>query len=192
MGADGFFLYDWVKDFITSVEWSRASSLHIGTWIAGGTLLLVVILGWAVELGRIWDRIFNPNAPPEETGWLKALGLAILVILPFGLASAAAVVVIVGKKNWRPSAVLIQFTVAPIFLVLGWFTWVGAPWPWVADDIWINGTLGLAFALLHLWTTLKLLREAWGEAAENVAWWPPLALWMQTLYLINVALAVFL
>ena len=192
MGADGFFLYDWLKDFVLSVEWSRARSLHTGAWMAGGTLFAVVVLGWAVALGQLWDRVFNPNVPPEKTGWLKALGLAVLVILPFGLASAAAVAVIVGKKNWRLSAVFIQLLSVPIFLALGWFSWAGSPWPWVAEDIWVNGTFGIAFALLQLWTTLKLLREAWGEAPKDVAWWPPLALWMQTLYLFNVALAVFL
>jgi hypothetical protein len=78
------------------------------------------------------------------------------------------------------------------FLAVGWLSWMNFPWPWIAEDIWVNGTLGLTFGLLQLWATLKLLREAWGESPENVPWWPPLALWMQSLFLMDAVLVVFL
>lgn len=192
MAANGFFLYDAIKDFFSSVTWSRVTELLPGAWIGGGTLLVVVLLGWAVAFGRIWDRVFNRHRREEKKGWLKAVALAILLILPGGLIGAAAVGIIVGKQYWRVSAVLIQFLAAIPFIALGWLSWVAFPWPWIAENIWVNGTLGLTFGLLQLWATLKLLREAWGEPHDQVPWWPPMALWVQTLYLIDIAMAVFL
>jgi hypothetical protein len=188
------FLYQWRDAFFASTVWSRITQLPSGAWIGGGTLLVVVLLGWAVAIGRMWERLYvhKKTGKQESKGWLKAVGLAVLFVLPGGMIGAAAVAVIVGKKHWRSSAVLIQFMSVIPFLAVGWLSWMNFPWPWIAEDIWVNGTLGLTFGLLQLWATLKLLREAWGESPENVPWWPPLALWMQSLFLMDAVLVVFL
>jgi hypothetical protein len=187
-------LNEWLNAFYSSTAWSRIMQLPSGAWIGGGTLLVVVLLGWMVALDRMWERTHRhkrPSGQPSK-GWLKAVGLAVLFVLPGGMIGAAAVAVIVGKKHWRASAVLIQFLAVVPFLAVGWLSWTGFPWPWIAEDIWVNGTLGLTFGLLQLWATLKMLREAWGEPPENVAWWPPLALWTQTLFLADAALVIFI
>jgi len=183
-----------LEAFFASKAWARIAQMPPGAWIGGGTLAFVTILGWAVALGRIWDRLRRRRKPSgrESKGWLKAVGFALLFVLPGGMIGAAAVAVIVGRKHWRASAVLIQFLATIPFLAVGCLSWTEFPWPWIAETIWVNGTLGLTFGLLQLWATLKLLREAWGEPPEKVAWWPPLALWMQTLFLLDAALAVLL
>lgn len=187
-------LNEWMDALFASKAWARIMQLPPGAWIGGGTLAVIVLLGWAVAIGRMWERAQRRKKPSgkESKGWLKAVGFAILFVLPGGMIGAAAVAVIVGKKHWRASAVLIQFLSVIPFLAVGWLSWTGFPWPWIAEDIWVNGTLGLTFGLLQLWATLKLLREAWGERPNRVAWWPPLALWMQTLFLMDAALVVFL
>jgi hypothetical protein len=192
MAQESFFS-EWLNVFLSSTAWLRVTALPPGAWIGGGALLLVVLLGWAVALDRMWDRACHTKKRAEETkGWMKALAFAVLFLLPGGMIGAAAVAVIVGKKYWRASAVLIQFMSVIPFLAVGWLSWTGFPWPWIVEDIWVNGTLGLTFGLLQLWATLKLLREAWGEPKAKVAWWPPMALWMQTLFLVDAALVVFL
>jgi hypothetical protein len=185
---------EWQNAFYASTAWSRINQLPPGAWIGGGALLIVVLLGWAVAIGRMWERAHRRKRPvgQESKGWLKAVGLALLFVLPGGMIGAAAVAVIVGKKHWRASAVLIQFLSVIPFLTVGWLSWTRFPWPWIAENIWVNGTLGLTFGLLQVWAMLKLLREAWGEPPASVAWWPPLALWMQTLFLVDAALVVFL
>lgn len=174
--------------------WARLTSLPAGAWIAFGVLALAVALGWAVALNRIATRLdawLGERRPArkrkKEGRGLKVLGLVFLAILPGGLVGTAAAALIVGKKDWRRDALILQAWSLPLLLLLAWLSRPDCVWPAVAENVFVTGTLGLTAGLLEFWAMLKLLREAWGEPERKVSWWPPLALWGQTLLLAGAA-----
>jgi hypothetical protein len=187
-------LPDWLRAALPPHLLERFATLPLGFWIAAGTLFLCVVFGWSGAVGILGARLegllvqrAGKSRKKKDSG-LKYLILLLVALLPGGLLGTAAVALLVGRKNWRRDAIGIQFvSLLPAF-PLGLLSWSGFPWPWVADDLFLNGTLGLTFALLQLWATLKLLREAWGEPEQKVPWWPPLALWAQTLLLADLVL----
>jgi hypothetical protein len=169
----------------------RLELLPIGARIAAGMLLLMVVVGWAaafnMALGRaeIALELRRParRKKSKRRFGLKHLALLLVALLPGGLVGTAAVALILGKKDWRRDAVYIQLAALPVGLALAGLSWPRFPWPELADHIFLTGALGLTYALLQFWTTLKLLRQTWGEPEMSVPWWPACALWMQTLVL---------
>ena len=172
--------------------WKYLEAFSAGAWIALGSLALAVVVGWAVSLNAIWQRIepllVRRRRSPQKKRRFgpKHLALILVALLPGGLVGAAAVALVLGKKDWRRDALYIQFAAVPLCAVLGVLCWPAFPWPALADSIFLTGTLGLTCGLLHLWTLLKLLRQAWGEPPAKAPWWPPSALWIQTLVLADI------
>jgi hypothetical protein len=193
--AFAFSTPEWLRAILPPHLLERFSELPLGFWIATGTLFVCVVLGWSAAVGMLGAH-FEPllvtrtGRRSKKDGGLKYFFLLLIALLPGGLIGTAAVAVLVGRKQWRRDAAYIQFVALVPALPLGLLTWSGFPWPWIADNLWLNGTLGLTFALLQFWATLKLLREAWGEPEQKVPWWPPLALFVQTLLFADIVLAL--
>lgn len=168
--------------YLLALPWARLLEQPIGIQIALGGLLIAFLLGAAAALGRLAALLTEPEAAPKrrkQRFGLKHLALLLIALLPGGLVGTAAVVMAMGKKNWRSDAIRIVDTSMVPAIALAWISSPYFPLPQLADHLFVSGVLGLAFLILQWWATIKLLREAWGEPEKNIPWWPPLALWTQ-------------
>lgn len=175
--------------WLQSLHWHRIAELSTGEHIAWGTLLVCVLLGGLAALDRLTASadLQNPDAPKKPKRRRKFdpryLVLVLVALLPGGLVGSAAVVLAMGKAHWRRDAISIVAASLPVLWLLLWMRSSYFPLPQVAWNFYITGVFGIAFGLLHLWATVKLLREYWGEPLKKVPWYPPQALWLQSLLL---------
>lgn len=175
--------------WLLSLHWHRLVELSTGEHIAWGTLLLCVILGGLAALDRLtvsadFQNSDVPKKPRRRRKFdPRYLVLVLIALLPGGLVGSAAVVLAMGKAHWRRDAVAIVGASLPVLLLLLWMQSNYFPIQKIAVNFYVNGVFGIAFGLLHLWATIKLLREYWGEPLQKVPWYPPQALWLQILLL---------
>jgi len=180
-------------DWASSLPWSRLGELPAGAQIALGGLIFAAALGWVAAIDAFLTP--DPKTPKRKRRFgPRALALLVLAILPGGLVGTAAVVLIMGRKDWRRDAIhIVGVSLIPGGL-LAWFCSPSSPVerlafaPRISDAI--LEALGILFACLHVWALVKLLREAWGEPEDKVPWWPPLALVLQTLLLVASSWAI--
>lgn len=170
-------------------NWPR---IPTGAKIAVIALCVVAALGWLTAIRRLLLclRRRRPDAPRSR--FSKYLFVLLVALLPGGLLGTAAVTMIMGKKQWRRDAILIfGLSLLPGW-TLAWMCAVDFPFPELAGNIFVHGTLGISFAVLQLWAGIKLLREGWGEPVENVPWWPPLAVWLELVMLAELIVLFWL
>lgn len=169
--------------WLLSVPWQRLLEQPAGVEIALAALVACVFLGGAAALGRLLALGDEPAARPRKKKGrrfgLKYLALVLVALLPGGLVGTTAVVLAMGKQNWRRDAAYIVDASLVLALALAWLSSPYFPLAELSDNLFVSGTLGLGFALFQFWATLKLLRESLGEPEAKVPWWPPLALWLQ-------------
>ncbi|MCW8133986.1 MAG: hypothetical protein KIS92_26810 [Planctomycetota bacterium] len=173
--------------WLLDLPWARVLDLAIGEQLGLAVLAACVFVGTLAALDRMTSDPDGAPAKPEKKPKkglrLRHLALVLVALLPGGLVGSAAVVLAMGKAHWRRDAVSIvglSYTVGALLL---WYDSRYFPLPQVADNFHASGVLGIAFGLLTLWATIKLLRELWGEPIAKVPWHPPLALWLQGLQL---------
>lgn len=185
---------DWFHNFLTrlppvrwllNLPWQRIPELSIGEQLSLGVLTACVVFGTLAALDRMTsDPVDAPAKPKPKKGLgMRHLALLLVALLPGGLVGSAAVVLAMGKGHWRRDATSIVGLSYSVGAVLLWYSSRFFPLPQFAHDFYVSGVLGIAFGLLNLWATIKLLRELWGEPMAKVPWHPPLALWLQGLQL---------
>lgn len=167
----------------------RVGALYPGEKLALGALAAAVIIGCMAAFNRLLAGEFSwpktrkiLKTPKRKKGFgLRWVALVLVALLPGGLVGTFAVYAILGKEMWRRDAIwILGISLLPMFLLLG-LRQDFFPWPEFRDELFVSGSIGLAFGLLQLWVTLKLLREWFGEPEECVPWWPPAALCLQFL-----------
>lgn len=172
-----------------SQVWTGVTHAHLSVELALGTLAVTVLAGWVVALGRMCVRVrdffWKKRATGEKKSWPKRVGLVLAVLLPGGLVGTAAVALVMGKEHWRRDVVWIVGAAMIPAAALMWLNAADFPFPRLHESLVLQCTLAVSFGVLHLWVAIKLMREAFGEPADKVRWWPPLGLWLQTCVLVT-------
>lgn len=169
--------------------WAGVVHANFGVKMALATLAVCVVAGWVVALARMVMRVRRffrkKEVPREKNPWIKRIGVALAILVPGGLVGTAAVALVMGKELWRRDAVWIVGAAMLPGAALWWLNTVEFPYRFLHDSLLLHCALAVSFGVLQLWVAIKLMREAFGEAAEKVRWWPPLGLWLQTCVLVT-------
>lgn len=188
---------EWVPPGLMKL-WRALLSLSLGEDIAILFLLVAVILAGAAAANRFFMLEFSrplprealPPEPPKKGYGLKHLVLLLIAILPGGLVGSVVVYTVMGKSQWRQSCLrILALSMIPA-LALAAMRIKGFPHPEWRDALYIGGVLGLAFGVLQIWISIKILREYFGEPDVCVPWWPPAALVLQFGMLVATTFAI--
>ena len=182
-----WFSHPEILDRILRHMWERLAAMYIGEKIAMITLLLVSIIGSIASVNRYFSGHFGVpvprkivKAPKRAKGFgVKYLVLLGVALLPGGMVGMFTIYSIMGTSHWRRDAsIIVGGSLIPAACLVA-LRFDSFPWAHLHDSVYVSGLIGMIFALLQCWASIKLLREWWGEPDECVAWWPPIALCMQ-------------
>ena len=167
---------------VLSLPWDRFNELPLGAWIGLASLILALLAVGAATLDRLVCAVLPepaPTSPGRDGGWFKGAVLLLALILPLGVTVLGALAAIMGAKDWRREAAYLASGSSCLLLLAAWLASPYFPLPALGQSFYLTAFLGLVFAILQVWATVKLLRAYWGEPEASVPLYPPLAWWIQ-------------